>query len=655
MAPAPALPPALLGARGLVVAVLLLGSLLLTLHGSVIRWPFLSDDFIFLSHSRSVGQLFSAFDQFPNYFRPIGRELYFFAGHALFGNRPLPFHLLNFTLLLGIVALVVALGARLGGLRAGLLSGAVYASLYSHRVLLAWVSCSQDLLATLFVLLAAHALLSAHPVRAGLWHLAALLSKESVAALPLVHAMWRVLEAPAGTPWRQRARAAAREGASLWAATAAWAAMVLAVRLLRRAWAASQTTPVADVTLSAGQLWEGMRSAVLSYVALEQPTGVLLRTLVDPKQPWLPLVVSAAVVVLVALLAGRLPGPARGERGRPDSMLTLGATWALVGALPVALAGHHFSAYYVTFSGAGCAWFAGRLLAGARPVVAAAVLVIGVTLGLAANRTDLFNLTRHDPVAGASFITISRLHHERVFLDSLQVALERVRPARGAAVYISYGPKYMTFATADNRAPRIWLDDPSFDLQLIGHYPGAGQSRPHAFLRFDGDTRGFVHVPNDVMDADLASESAMSARRPDVARAHIERALAALPADGPLILRVDLLNNLGLASSAMGDTARARAAFREALLLDAGARSPALNLARLDAEAGRLEDSRRQLRSLLAATPDATDAWSLLVRVEAARGDLESARAAWQRLNALDPNLAATLQGVMGAPAPPGR
>jgi len=645
--------PIELGTPRAVAAVsLLLGALLLALHGGVLRWPFLSDDFIFLSASRSLSQLFSSFDQFPNYFRPIGRELYFFLGHQLFGNRPLPFHLLNFAILWSIVVLVVLLGKRLGGLRAGLLAGAVYASLYSHRVLMAWVSCSQDLLATLFALLAAHALLSGHRWRGGAWHLAALLSKESVAALPVVHAVWRMVDAPPGTPWRTRLETAAREGAGLWAATAAWGVVVMVVRVLRNAWAKSPSTSIADVSLSAGALWEGMRSALLSYVALEQPLSVVLASLRDPRQPWAALLAGAACVVLTAWISRRFAAPVRGSRSRPDSMLTLGASWALLGALPVALAGHHFSAYYVTFSGVGFAWFAGRLLAGIRFPIAIAVLLAHVTLGLAANRVEIFNLTRIDPVAGASYITIRRLDHERVFLDSLQSAIFRVRPERGSVVYVSYAPKYMTFATSDNRAPRVWLDDPTFDLQLIGQYPAGGSSRSHAFLRFEAATRGFVRIPNQVMTADMASETAMRAGRPDLARAHIERALAALPADGPTIVRVDLLGNLGSACAALGDTATARRSWEAALKLDPKAVFPTLNLARVEAESGRLTEARQRLMSLLEATPDATDAWNMLVRVELERGDMTAARSAWDRLFALDPAQAEKLRAAPPVAAP---
>src|SRR5690348_4670874 len=75
------------------LAAAMLASLLLVLHGRYLLWPFVSDDIVFVDASRQPGQLFSTFHQYSNYFRPVGRELYFFAGHLLAGHHPLPYHM----------------------------------------------------------------------------------------------------------------------------------------------------------------------------------------------------------------------------------------------------------------------------------------------------------------------------------------------------------------------------------------------------------------------------------------------------------------------------------------------------------------------------------------------------------------------------------
>src|SRR5215471_1438543 len=87
----------------------LLAALLLVLHGRYLLWPFVSDDLVFADASRKPAQLFSTFHQYSNYFRPIGRELYFYVGHVLAGRHPLPYHVVNFVVLLGVVLLVAAL------------------------------------------------------------------------------------------------------------------------------------------------------------------------------------------------------------------------------------------------------------------------------------------------------------------------------------------------------------------------------------------------------------------------------------------------------------------------------------------------------------------------------------------------------------------
>jgi tetratricopeptide (TPR) repeat protein len=221
--------------------------------------------------------------------------------------------------------------------------------------------------------------------------------------------------------------------------------------------------------------------------------------------------------------------------------------------------------------------------------------------------------------------------------------MDRIRPARGMAVYLSHAPNYTTFVTALGRAPRVWYEDDELRLGMIGEYR-APEARPHAFLRFVPEGRGFVHVPNDVMDADLAAEHAMDAQRPADARVQLDHAIALLPATGLDVVRLELLNNRGFASASLGDTAAARDSWRRALAIDPAFASAALNLARLDAPAGRLSEARATLEQLLARVPSDADALSLLVRVQRAQGDAAAAQATLVRLSDVDPAKAAALR-----------
>jgi len=271
------------------------------------------------------------------------------------------------------------------------------------------------------------------------------------------------------------------------------------------------------------------------------------------------------------------------------------------------------------------------------------VLAAGAVVGEAANRVDLFNFARMEPEAGVSFITLGRFEYEIAFLDSLHVALDRTRPARGSVVYLSHAPHYTTFVTIRGACARVWFEDPGLGLGTIGDYH-APEARPHAFLRFDPASRGFVHVPNEVMDADLAAERAMDQHRPGDARIALDRALALLPAAGPGVVRLDLLNNRGFACAALGDTSSARDSWRRALAIDPGFASAALNLARLDAPAGRLADARATLERLLAHAPSDGEALSLLVRVQRVQGDVTGAQATLTKLAEVDPERAASLE-----------
>ena len=92
------------------------------------------------------------------------------------------------------------------------------------------------------------------------------------------------------------------------------------------------------------------------------------------------------------------------------------------------------------------------------------------------------------------------------------------------------------------------------------------------------------------------------------------------------------------------DTAAARDSWRRALAIDPAFVSAGLNLARLDAPAGRLADARSTLEALLVHAPEDADALSLLVRVQRAQGDAAAAQATLARLAAVDPARAAELQ-----------
>src|SRR5262249_41511704 len=154
-----------------------------------------------------------------NYFRPVGRELYFYAVSRIAGHEPLAYRVVNLGILAAIIAMVVALARRLSGPRAAIFAGAAFTLFYPASVLMGWVSCSQDLLATAFGLVAALLWLRQRTVWAAVAYFLALFSKESVAPLPLVLAAWQAWgEGAKGGAWKD----ALRRTLPLWIAAAVW-------------------------------------------------------------------------------------------------------------------------------------------------------------------------------------------------------------------------------------------------------------------------------------------------------------------------------------------------------------------------------------------------------------------------------------------------
>lgn len=127
----------------------------------------------------------------------------------------------------------------------------------------------------------------------------------------------------------------------------------------------------------------------------------------------------------------------------------------------------------------------------------------------------------------------------------------------------------------------------------------------------------------------------------------LDRALALIPAGQLTDVRLDLLSNRASASLQLGDTAAARANWREALTIQPTLANAALNLARLDASSGRLAHARATLEHFLARVPDSPDALALLVRVEWVTGNVSTAEAVLARLDTLDRQQALRLRDLL--------
>jgi hypothetical protein len=147
------------------------------------------------------------------YYRPLITFSYRI-DRALWGLNPAGYHLTNLLwhLLATILVYLVALRAT-GRLVAGWAGAMLFAVLPVHTEAIAWIQGRVDLISAAFVLLTLLALLNGQAATgpagwrwaalAGLAFLAALLSKESSAALPLAWAMWELSASGTGR-WRER-------------------------------------------------------------------------------------------------------------------------------------------------------------------------------------------------------------------------------------------------------------------------------------------------------------------------------------------------------------------------------------------------------------------------------------------------------------------
>ena len=118
------------------------------LQVSALRLPFFADDYLFLDQlrGRSLWAAWTSPDPLRNFWRPVGRQFYFWLV-ALMGESPLAAHLLNLLLFAGIVALLFVLARRLAGPRAAAIAASVIALHYAADVPVRWASGSQDLIA----------------------------------------------------------------------------------------------------------------------------------------------------------------------------------------------------------------------------------------------------------------------------------------------------------------------------------------------------------------------------------------------------------------------------------------------------------------------------------------------------------------------------
>src|SRR5262249_16916809 len=111
-------------------------------HVRSLRAPFFAADWLFLDQVRfrSLGQVPASQDPIGNYFRPLGRQVWFWLLAQASGEAPVAFHAANLLCLVVSVALLGVLVKKTAGELAGVVAASFLAVHYAADVPVLWVS-----------------------------------------------------------------------------------------------------------------------------------------------------------------------------------------------------------------------------------------------------------------------------------------------------------------------------------------------------------------------------------------------------------------------------------------------------------------------------------------------------------------------------------
>jgi hypothetical protein len=457
-----------------VALALILGAALI-LQFPAFDTPFFADDFLFLDQvgRASLLQTLTAPDPIGNYYRPVGRQLFFWLAARAGGGSARLFHAANLALWLAVLGLLFAVARRVAGPLAGLIAAGLLALHYAADVPVRWASGCQDLLAVAGALGALWLHLSGRRVWAGLTLLVAMLSKEVVALTPLIAV---VAARGRDEPWGN----AARRAWPLAAAVAAWALIVWSVTHARAATPESLgITPVAAV-------------AALAHL-VQVACGVEWYSRISAGNLRLAAWLTSLALVLLALAAADRSAPARASGApAPGAGRGVGAgiVWALAGAAPIAAVASIWSAYYYLYALCGVAVALGAwLAAGPRKWALAAVAV------LSWNSARSSSLPAHalvrEPWATCSHVNRQYLERGTRVIQRYLRQLLAARPdlPPRSTVFFSGVPGGVAFQTADGPLVRWAYRDTSLRSYYMNSFDRQKARRgPYFFFEVRNDS-----------------------------------------------------------------------------------------------------------------------------------------------------------------------
>jgi hypothetical protein len=458
----------------LLVALLGLG----LLYGGALRTGFLCDDFLFLEEARRqpLGSSLVELGPLGNYYRPLSRQIYFelltpFAP-APFEGGALVFHFVNAALFVAALALVVEL-LLVWLPPAGAMAGALYfALLPMQRVNLTWVSCSQDLLALVFTLLAFRAFRHGRDGWGAVAYLGAMASKETAFPLPLALAAWMALRPAPQT-----------EGRTGWRRLAPYL-VVGALWMLVALWIRSRH-PAAAGFLRFGPepFVAALVHGVQSLLGLDHPAG-WARGMLENGPAWLALAAFAALAFWIRG-AGPADGADAGRALRPVALFAL--AWFVVFSLPIGPVVHTWSAYFYTLAAVGGAILAGTAFRRIGRI--GWIALTTVLLWWHAGSSGPAIAVTDDPWGWTSHLTASYFERGAELSGRLARGLRRIdpSPAPGTRFFFATLPSHAAFQMGNGALIRELYRDTTLASYFYSQFSDStAGSFPARFLHWDG-------------------------------------------------------------------------------------------------------------------------------------------------------------------------
>ncbi len=524
-----------------------------------------------------------------NYYRPM-MHLFHYALYQLFGPRPEWFHLFCLALHVGVSLLAAVVVRRISGRQwVGVLTGLLFAVHPAHTEVVAWISCSPDLLSSMFSLLAIWLYLRSADVHGprrallalvmGISLLLAQLSKEIAVLVPLVMVAYESLVR--GRSLTQQARKRWPEYAALGAATLTYLAAYRSI--LGGFIPVHRRTPVAWTE----HLWTSVALFYRYLALLVWPMDLNSLRYYWPNRSPLEPVVLAGGVSLAAFLALGLWL----YRRRAPEVLAL--PMYLLPLLPIFLL----------------------------PYVSNVMLMI--------ERAAYLPSLGFCWLAAAGLVTVAEKFGARRAL-LLAVIVLAGYTGRSAMRMYDWGDEIGLFQEGLVRAP-----DP-FHVYLFQGEALLRHQRPVeavASLREALRLRpGYAEIYNHLGWAYLLL------RQPDLALRHYQRAGELWRKEGRRDFASRAWSNIGIVYESLGRNQEAIAAYGEALRLDPEFGAARNNLGFALLREGQVEEATRELRAAIAREPALWQAHANLGLAYAMRAQWDAALAALREAERLAPD-----------------